>query len=305
MTIIQLEYFLAVVNHGSFSAAAEYCFVTQPSLSMQIGNLEDELGVILLDRSKKPIVPTEAGRVVLEQARQAITAFYATKQKVNDLKGEVVGKLRLGVIPTVSPYLMPWFIAEFIKRYPDVELDIRDMFTADLIDALNRDTIDIAILSGGIDMKIREMPLFNDKLYVYVSPKNKLYNQDSVLIREIDVRQLLILSEGNCLRNQILTLCKARKKIKLAYNFANSSLETLMHTVDCGSGDLTIIPGMAIEYIPEEKRKQIKPFGEVDAHRKITMAAGRTYAKASLVEAVRETVLVVAKRYEVQNMLLS
>ena len=304
MTIIQLEYFLAVVNHGSFSTAAESSFVTQPSLSMQISHLEDELGVILLDRSSKPIVPTEAGRVVLEQARRAVSAFYSTKEKVNDLKGEVSGRLRLGVIPTVAPYLMPWFIPEFLKRYPKVVLDIRDMFTADLIEALNRDTIDIAILSGGIDMKIRETNLFDDKLYVYVSPKNKLYNQQSVLIQEIDVRQLLILSEGNCLRNQILTLCKARKKIKLAYNFVNTSLETLMHTVDTTSM-LTIIPGMAIEYIPEEKRKQIKPFGKVDAKRTITMAVGRTYVKDSLVRAVRESVLAAAGRFDMMNMLFS
>jgi LysR family hydrogen peroxide-inducible transcriptional activator len=200
---------------------------------------------------------------------------------------------------------MPSFIPEFIKRYPDVEIDIRDMFTADLIDGLNRDTVDIAILSGGIDMKIRETPLFHDKLFVYVSPKNKLYKQDSVLIKEINVRELLILSEGNCLRNQILTLCQARRNIKLAYNFANCSLETLMHTVDCSSG-VTIIPGMAIEYIPEDKRGQIKPFGGgVDAHREITMAVGRTYAKNSMVQAVKESVMAVAAKYDVMNMLYS
>ena len=304
MTIIQLEYFLAVVNHGSFSTAAEYCFVTQPSLSMQISNLEEELGVILLDRSSKPIAPTEAGQVFLQQARKAVAAFYSTKEKVNDLKGKVSGRLRLGVIPTISPYLMPWFIPEFIKRYPNVELDIRDLYTPDLIEALNRDTVDVGILSGGIDMKIREMPLFDDKLYVYVSPKNKLYEKESVLISDIDVRQLLLLAEGNCLRNQILTLCKARKKIKLAYNFANCSLETLMHTVDT-TAMLTIIPGMAIEHIPEEKRKQIKPFDKVDAKRTITMAVGRTYARDSFVRAVRESVLEAAKRYEVLNMLFS
>jgi LysR family hydrogen peroxide-inducible transcriptional activator len=305
MTIVQLEYFLSVVNHGSFSTAAEHSFVTQPSLSMQISNLEDELGAILLDRSKKPIVPTETGRLVVEQARRAVAEFYATREKVNDLKGEVAGRLRLGVIPTVTPYMMPHFIPEFLKRHPGVEIDIRDLYTPDMLEALNHDTIDVAILSGGIDVKIRETPLFNDKLFVYVSPRNKLYKQESVLIREIDVRELLILSEGNCLRNQILTLCEARRNIKLAYNFANCSLETLMHTVDCSSG-VTIIPGMAIEYIPEEKRGQIKPFGGgVDAHRKITMAVGRTYAKNSMVQAVRESVMAVAAKYEVMNMMMS
>jgi LysR family hydrogen peroxide-inducible transcriptional activator len=304
MTITQLEYFLAVVNYGSFSIAAEHCFVTQPSLSTQIGHLEDEVGMILLVRGSKPIVPTEAGRVLLEQAQEAVSAFYATKEKLNELKGNLSGKLRLGVIPTVSPYLMPWLVLELLKRYPEVTIEIRDMFTADLIDALNRDTIDVAILSGGIDMKIRETELFKDKLYVYVSPKNKLYGKESVLVQEIDIRELLILSEGNCLRNQILTLCKARKKINLAYDFINGSLETLMHMVDASSC-LTIIPGMAIEYIPEEKRKQIKPFGQVDAHRMITLAVGRTYAREALVKAIRESILAAAGRYELQNMLFS
>ena len=304
MTIIQLEYFLAVVNHGSFSTAAEYCFVTQPSLSIQISNLEEELGVILLDRKSKPIVPTEIGWAVVDQAREAVAAFYGTKDKVNDLKGKTSGNLRLGVIPTVSPYLMPHFIPEFLRKYPDVRLDIRDMYTSDLIEALNRDMVDVAILSGGTDMKIRETELFDDKLYVYTSPRNKLFSRESVLVPDIDVHQLLILSEGNCLRNQILTLCKARKKIKLSYNFANCSLETLMHTVD-HSSMLTIIPGMAVEYIPEEKRDRIKPFANVDAHRKITMAVGRTYMKESLVQAVRESIMSIAKRYDIHNMLLS
>lgn len=304
MTITQLEYFMAVVNHGSFSTAAEYCFVTQPSLSMQIAHLEDELGVTLLDRNSRPLVPTEVGQLVLEQARKAVVAFYRTRELVNDIKGDVAGKLKLGVIPTVSPYLMPLFLPEFMKRYPDVELEIREMFTADIIDALNRDTIDVAILSGGIDMKIRETVLFEDKLYVYVSPKNPLYNKKSILIQDINVRQLLLLSEGNCLRNQALTLCKARKKIKLPYDFMDGSLETLMHTVDA-SAALTIIPGMAIGYIPEERRQQIKPFGKVHAHRNITMAAGRTFARDSLVEAVRESAIAAAERFEVMNMLFS
>lgn len=124
MTIIQLEYLLAVANHGSFSQAAEKCFVTQPSLSMQVKNLEEELGVILLDRSKKPVIPTEAGTLVLNQAREAVMAFRRVTEAVNDLKGEVSGLLRLGVIPTIAPYLLHRFVPEFTRKYPKVELQI-------------------------------------------------------------------------------------------------------------------------------------------------------------------------------------
>jgi len=303
MTIIQLEYFLAVANYGSFSAAAERCFVSQPSLSMQISNLEDELGATLLDRNNKPIIPTEAGQIVLEQAKEAIASFYSVKEKMHNLKGKLTGKLRLGVIPTISPFLMPKFVPEFMKRCPKVTLDIRDMFTADIIDALSRDMIDIAILSGGYQIKIHETKLFNDRLYAYVSPRNPLFGRKSILTEDIDMEQLLILSEGNCLRNQTLKLCKATKdKIKSSYNFANCSLETLMHMVDASSA-ITIIPEMAIDLIPENKYNQIKPFSNTNAHRKISMAVGHTYVKEAIVNAVKDSMMAVSEGYALSNFL--
>ncbi|MDR2937263.1 MAG: LysR family transcriptional regulator [Rikenellaceae bacterium] len=294
MTIVQLEYLLAVANHGSFSTAAEYCFVTQPSLSTQISNLENELGVILLDRGTKPIVPTEVGQAVLEQAKLTIAAFYNTKERVSSMRGELSGKLRLGVIPTISPYLMPGFVTRFIKKHPDVKFDIYDMHTSDIVDALSRDVIDVAILSGGqSEVKIKETELFDDKLYVYVSPENELYGRREILGEEIDVKKLLLLSEGNCLRNQVLKLCRAKKDIDSPFNFINGSLENLMYTVDRTSG-ITIIPAMAVGHIPEDRRRQIIPFGRAGAKRKITMAVAPTYVRESLVSAVRESVMAVA-----------
>jgi len=175
MTIIQLEYLLAVANHGSFSQAAEKCFVTQPSLSMQVKNLEEELGVILLDRSKKPVIPTEAGTLVLNQAREAVMAFRRVTEAVNDLKGEVSGLLRLGVIPTIAPYLLHRFVPEFTRKYPKVELQIKEMVTADIVAALNRDMLDAAILAGGTSPgEIIEEELFDDRFYAYVSPMHPL-----------------------------------------------------------------------------------------------------------------------------------
>jgi len=296
MTIIQLEYFLAVANHGSFSTAAEYCFVTQPSLSMQIQNLEDELGVILLDRSSKPIVPTEVGQMVLEQAKEAVASFYHTKEKVSSLKGEISGKIRIGIIPTISPYLMPKFIPAFIKKYPEVEIEVRDMMVLELIDALNRDLIDLAIFSSGAPIKIKEIKLYDEKLYLYVSARNKLYTHKEIALEDIDVRDLLLLSEGNTPNNQLLkTLFFARKKARLPYNYTNCSLETLLHTVD-NTDTMTILPGMAIDYISEEKRKQIKRFAKVHPSRKIIMAVGHTYVRESLVQAIRETIQTVSKK---------
>ncbi len=156
-------------------------------------------------------------------------------------------------------------------------------------------TIDIAIIAGGeSEVKIVETELFDDRLYMYVSPESELYGRKEVLVKDIDIKKLLILSEGNCLRNHTLRLCKARKTVDTQFDFMNGSLENLMYTVDRTSFT-TVIPGMAIRSIPEDKRDRIIPFGKVDATRKITMAISPTYVRESLVELVKETVMEVAK----------
>jgi len=305
MTISQLEYFLAIANHGSFSAAAKHCFVSQPSLSMQMSNLEDELGVILLDRTQKPIVPTETGLIVLEQAKEAVASFYSTKERVNELKDELSGVLRLGIIPTVSPYLLPKLIPEFLKNYPRVELNVRDMMPPDMINAFECDMIDVAIFSSGIPIKIKEIKLFDDKLYLYVSPKHELYSRSKISLDEVDTKQLLILSEGNTANNKDLRqLYLENQKAKPRYNLANSSLETMLHVVDTTSG-ITIIPGIAIDFIPEEKRKHVRPFAKINAYRKIVMAVRRTYIKETLVNALKESIITVSKDYALMNLLYS
>ena len=252
MTIIQLEYLVAVANHGSFSLAAEKCFVTQPSLSMQVKNLEEELGVILLDRSKKPVIPTEAGTAVLQQAREVLTAFYRVNEVVNDLKGEISGLLRLGVIPTIAPYLVHRFVPDFVRKHPKVELQIREMQTADIVEALNRDMLDAAILAGGTSPgEIIEEELFNDRFYAYVSPLHPLYERSNIRIEDIDVK----------------------------HNTAN----------------MTIIPELALDFIPKEKHSQIKTLARGATSRKITIAVRRTYVKRSLISALKESIIRAAK----------
>ena len=195
MTIIQLQYLIEVANCGSFSAASEHCFVTQPSLSMQIKSLEEELGVILLDRSKKPVIPTEAGAVVIAQAQETLKAYNTIRESVAELKGETAGKLRLGVIPTIAPYLLHKFIPDFVKRYPRVELEIREMVTGDIIEALRRDKIDAALVaSGTCGEGILERDLFSDRFHAYVSPSNPLFERSNIRIEDIDMKDLILLS---------------------------------------------------------------------------------------------------------------
>ena len=295
MTIIQLEYLLAVANHGSFSQAAEKCFVTQPSLSMQVKNLEEELGVILLDRSKKPVIPTEAGTLVLNQAREAVMAFRRVTEAVNDLKGEVSGLLRLGVIPTIAPYLLHRFVPEFTRKYPKVELQIKEMVTSDIVAALNRDMLDAAILAGGTSPgEIIEEELFDDRFYAYVSPMHPLYERSNIRIEDIDVKHLLLLSEGNCLRDQVLELCQARRRVPAQYAFESGSLDTLRRIVD-NTANMTIIPELALDFIPKEKHSQIKTLAKGATSRKITIAVRRTYVKRSLISALKESIIGASK----------
>ena len=297
MTIIQLEYLLAVANCGSFSMAAEHCFVTQPSLSMQIKALEEELGVVLLDRSKKPVIPTEAGEVVLEQVRETLKEYNSIREVVAEMKGEISGKLRLGVIPTIAPYLLHKFIPEFVRRYPHVEIEIREMVTADIIEALRRDQIDAAIVASGTCPEgIVEHDMFSDRFFLYVSPSNPLYERSNVRIEDIDMKDLILLSPGNCMRDQILELCQARRETVQNYSFESGTIDTLMRLVDC-TNNVTIIPEMALEYIPVEHRSQVKTLAKGATSRKIAVAVRRTYVKTSIVQALMQTIMSsVAKR---------
>jgi len=291
MTIIQLEYLLAVANCGSFSLAAEHCFVTQPSLSMQVKALEEELGVILLDRSKKPVIPTQAGEVVLERARETLTAYNHIRESVSELKGETAGRLRLGVIPTIAPYLLHKFVPSFVRDYPKVELEISEMKTPEIIEALKRDRLDAAIVAGGTCGEgINEHELFSDRFYAYVSPQNPLYERSNIRIEDIDMKDLILLSSGNCLRDQVIELCQAKRAVPSHYSFEAGSLDTLMRIVDC-TRCLTIIPEMAVEFIPADHRDRLKTLQKGTSFRKIAVAVRRSYVKRSIIRALTESIL--------------
>ncbi len=225
MTIVQLEYLLAVVNFGSFSLAAERSFVTQPSLSMQIKNLEEELGVVLLDRTKKPVMLTQAGEVVAERARDAVKTFHSIYEDVAVLKGTVSGVLRLGVIPTIAPYLLPRMVQDFEARCPDVHLEIREMITPQIVRAMEHDEIDAAILAGGTCPEgITEECIFDDRFYAYLSPEHRLFERSNIRLEDLDLKEMLLLSEGHCFRDQILDLCPSKGGAHASYYFESGSL---------------------------------------------------------------------------------
>jgi LysR family hydrogen peroxide-inducible transcriptional activator len=258
---------------------------------MQIKNLEEELGVVLLDRSKKPVVPTQVGAIVVEKAREALLAYNNIKECVAELKGSVAGRIRLGVIPTIAPYLLPRFVHQFSEKYPRVELEIREMITADIVRAMDNDEIDAAIVAGGTcPERINELELFDDRFYAYVSPENHLSARTNLRIEDISPRELILLSEGHCLRDQVVELCGADHSEGLSYSFQSGSLETIMRLVD-NTSMLTIVPEMTLPYIPTENKSRIKTLARGAASRKIVIAVRRTYAKETIINALRESII--------------
>ncbi len=293
MTITQIEYLLAVINCGSFSAATQKCFVTQPSLSTQIKNLEEELGVTLLDRSSKPIVPTEIGKLLVEQMNRSLSEFYAIKERVHEQMNEIKGTLTLAVIPTISPYVLHKFVPQFAKRYKGIKVEVKEMYTYQIERALLNGSVDIGMLAGGFltDNQLSEEVLYSDKLYLYVSKKHPFYGKKEVNPSEINVNELLLLPDGHCLRSQILNLCDGQIYHKGDVLFESGSLETIMRMVD-NSDKMTIIPQMMIPFINNSAVNQVIPLSkEVNAKREITFAINNNFYKRGIYDALKQMVI--------------
>lgn len=210
MNLQQLEYIVAVDITRHFVSAAERCFVTQATLSMMIKKLEEELGVVIFDRSKQPVVPTETGQRLIEQAQTILHEINRMKEIVQEEKDEVRGTLKLGIIPTLAPYLLPLFLRAFMKKYPLVNLQIFEMITDTAIQKLKQNELDIAIMATPVNNPaLREEPLFYEQFVVYASSDEKLMKK-YLLADDIDVNRLWLLEEGHCLRSQVINLCELK-----------------------------------------------------------------------------------------------
>jgi LysR family hydrogen peroxide-inducible transcriptional activator len=287
MTILQLEYAVAVDTHRHFGRAAEACGVTQPTLSMQLQKLEEALGIRLFDRSQ-PITPTDAGQEVLTQARRILRECEQLRYLVDQQKNELAGELRLGVIPTVAPYLLPLFLADFLTTYPAVQLKITELTTAQLIERLKAQTLDAGLLVTPLhDPQLAEYPLLREELVAYVSPENALYPKRLVLSEEIDPGELWLLEEGHCLRSQIEALCQLKRQYaETGFEYQAGSLETLKRMVHTNGG-VTILPEMATYDFDEDQMGLVRHFQEPAPVREVSLVTHRNYQRFKLIGALR------------------
>ncbi|MDE1191616.1 MAG: LysR substrate-binding domain-containing protein [Arachidicoccus sp.] len=292
MTLTQLEYIVALNTFRHFAEAAESCHVTQPTLSMQIQKLEEELSVKIFDRSKQPVVPTLAGEEIIEQARKIISERDELLELISSKKDMVSGELKIAVIPTLAPYLLPLFVPEFIRKYPQVKLSIIELTTQNLIKKLREGQIDMGILVTPLEEKgIKEDPIFYEEMLVYTSAKSALLKKSYILSNDIDPNKLLLLEEGHCFRSQIVNLCNLRKHSHggAHFEYEAGSLETLRRMVDTTDG-ITILPELATMEMTGKEKERLRHFKDPVPVREIGIVTHRDFVKRKLVNAVRHVI---------------
>ena len=293
MTFVQLEYIVAVDTYRHFASAAEHCFVTQPTLSMQIQKMELELGVKIFDRSKQPVVPTEIGQQLVEQAKRILSEKNMIDELVQIKKGILTGELKIGIIPTLAPYLLPLFIQQFTSKHPQVRLVVSELTTEKIISRLRESRIDVGILVTPLnEAGIKEYVLFYEELLVYVSKNNPVYNKAFVLPQDIDPNKLWLLEEGHCFRSQILNLCELRKVGRGSNNFEYEagSFETLRRMVELNDG-ITVLPQLATFDLNSNQQQLVRQFKSPAPMREVSMVVHRDFVKKRLIDVLKNEIM--------------
>ncbi len=293
MTIVQLEYIVAVDTYRSFGLAAEKCFVTQPTLSMQIQKLEEALGVILFDRSKQPVMPTEMGVEILEQARIVLKESYKIKELISNRKGGVEGELKIGIIPTMAPYLMPKVISAFMDKFPRVQLIIWEYTTEKIIHELKTGLIDCGILSTPVkDKSLHENPLFYESFVAYLSKSSPLISKKNLAPKDIDLDDLWLLNEGHCMRSQVLNICnRERSEDVKPFEYNTDSVETLKRMVDMDKG-ITLLPELSMSDFSVKQLDRVRYFKSPEPTREISIVTHRNFLKKKLISVLEQEILI-------------
>ncbi|MEJ6981002.1 LysR substrate-binding domain-containing protein [Pedobacter sp. P351] len=303
MTLVQLEYIIALDTFRNFVTAAEKCFVTQPTLSMQIQKLEETLGVKLFDRSRHPVVPTEIGQQIIAQARVILNERNQLKELVKTFNNELSGELKIGVIPTVAPYLLPQIIPNFTKNYPNVQLMIWEYTTEQIIHNLKVGTLDCGILATPLEENsLHEIPMFYESFVVYLSATSSLIPKKNIHYQDINFDELWLLNEGHCMRNQVLNICNRKKagSNQKLFEYNTGSVETLKRMVDLNSG-ITILPELSLKDLTEEQASRVRSFAVPVPVREISIVTHRSFLKRGVITALEKEIIETVPREMLQK----
>lgn len=291
MTITQLHYLLAVAEHQNFTKAAHYCHVTQPTLSMQVQKLEDELNVQIFDRRKKPIELTAVGTKIIAQAKNIV----AEAERINDIvdqeKGFIGGEFKLGMIPTIMPTLLPMFLKNFIKNFPMVKLKIEELNTNELISRIHEGHLDAAIAATPLRMNtVKERVLFYEPFVGYISPNHRLKEKKAIEISDLDINDMLLLEDGHCFREGVLNLCKTLKEQQNeTFQLESGSIEMLVKLSNEGMG-MTLLPYLNTLDLKLTEQKNLRFFTNPPPAREVSLIYNKNELKIQIIEAIHRTI---------------
>lgn len=284
MTLQQLEYILAVNQFRHFAKAAEYCRVTQPTLSTMIQKLEEELDTRIFDRSQQPVCPTPVGIHIIEQAQNILVQANRIKNIIEEEKHSLTGTFKLGILPTVAPYLLPRFFPQLMKKYPDLDIRVVEMKTNDIKKALQTGEIDAGIVASLAGMEeLQQTPLFYEQFFAYVSREDALFNNEVIRTSDLNGEQLWLLDEGHCFRDQLVRFCqmKSARASQLAYHLG--SMETFMRMVESGKG-VTFIPELAVLQLGDAQKELVRSFAIPCPTRQVVLLTNKNFIRHTLLE---------------------
>ena len=291
MTITQLKYVLAVAEYKNFTLAADKCFVTQPTLSMQIQKIEEELNIQIFDRTKKPIQLTDIGQKIVTQAKSIVNEADRIQDIVEQQKGFIGGEFRLGIIPTIMPTLLPMFLKNFIKKYPKVKLIIEELNTAEIITKLNNGHLDAAIAATPLqEEKIKEIVLYYEPFMAYIPEGHHHFQKKEIEVADLNLDEILLLQDGHCFRDGILNLCRNNSRNEINhFQIESGSFETLIKLANEGLGT-TLLPYLHTLDLNESDKNKLRHFKEPKPAREVSIIYPKSELKIHIIDALRNTI---------------
>ncbi|MCA0932028.1 LysR family transcriptional regulator [Lutimonas saemankumensis] len=291
MTITQLKYVLAVAEYKNFTQAAEHSYVTQPTLSMQIQKLEEELEVTIFNRKKKPIQLTPIGEKIIQQARLIVDESERINDIVDQQKGFIGGEFKLGIIPTVMPTLLPIFLKNFLNKYPKVKLVIEELTTEEIIKKLTDGHLDVGIAATPLENEaIKERPIYYEPFIGFVSSDHRLFSKPNISEEDLDIDDVLLLEEGHCFKNSVINICQNKNTIdKNHFQLESGNIYTLVKLSKEGLG-MTLIPYLHSLELPEQDKQYLKEFSNSIPAREVSIIYHKSQLKMQLIEALKTTI---------------
>jgi LysR family hydrogen peroxide-inducible transcriptional activator len=276
---------VALDKHRHFARAAESCKVSQPTLSALIQKMEEELDLTIFDRTHHPVRPTEAGTRIIEQAKQILHSVSQLKEMALNERGMTSGMIRLGIIPTVAPYVLPGLFRKIAEKYPQIELRVSEMRTAVIVEKLRKGEIDMALLATPLEIDdFLEIPVYYEKFVAYVSPKEKdMYDRTELDAKTMITDKLWVLQEGHCMRNQVFNFCLSKSQYTTTYEAG--SIDTLIKIVDANGG-YTIIPELHVPLLTEKQRENLRPLTAPAPVREISFLIRKDYVREKLLNSL-------------------